>query len=314
MIALGAAMLIACGSKKVENNPADQPVSSAIENPVEFNADSAYAYIRAQVDFGPRVPNSEAHRKTSEWLERKLREFGGNVSVQSARLTAFDGTLLNAKNIIAQYNPEETDRTLLVAHWDSRPWADADPDIAKHSTPVDGANDGASSVGVILELARQFSLKNPGKGVDILFVDAEDYGSEGDDDSWALGAQYFVTHPFKPSYCPARVILLDMVGGENATFRREFFSQQNYPDLCDEIWSVAAASGYSNYFLNKLGGAVNDDHIHFIKSGIPAIDIIDYREDTGFHPTWHTSADNMQVISRPTLKAVGQTLINYIYR
>lgn len=310
-------MLMACGAKRAGDTTDDSAATdSEIQQAVRFDADSAYSYVSRQVAFGPRVPNTPAHKKASKWLSDELRRHGATVAELPATLTAFDGTKLEAVNIIGQFNPEKDDRTIFVAHWDSRPWADQDADASKHSVPVDGANDGASGVGVLLEIARQISLKNPEKGIDILFVDAEDYGADGDDESWALGARHFVENPFKAGYRPSRAIIVDMVGGNGATFLREYFSQQSAPALAQEIWDIAQASGYSGSFINRMGGAITDDHVEFIKAGIPAIDIIDYRLDgeQGFHPTWHTVADNMDIISREALEAVGQTLINYIYR
>jgi len=315
LLSLGSVMLMACGGRSVEKTPDESDAPKMVEV-VKFDCDSAYDYVKKQVDFGPRVPNTSSHKSASRWLASELRRHGASVTEMPAILTAFDGTRLETVNIIGQYNSDKEDRTLFVAHWDSRPWADADQDESKHKVAVDGANDGASGTGLLLEIARQFSMKNPGKGIDILFVDAEDYGTEGDDESWALGAKKFVEKPFKEGYLPSRVILVDMVGGMNATFMREYFSQQSAPSLAQEIWDIAAASGYSDYFINRMGGAVTDDHVQFIKTGIPAIDIIDYRieGEQGFFPQWHTTGDNMDVISKETLKAVGQTLVNYIYR
>lgn len=310
-------LLVACSSQKnqqqesiIKEGEVDMDNSSVI-----FEADSAYKYIEQQVNFGPRVPNTEAHRQCAKWLASELTRHGAIVHEQHAILKAFDGTKLNATNIIGQFNPEVENRLLLMAHWDCRPWADADPNPQNHTKPVDGANDGASGVGVLLELARLIGLSQTDKGIDILFLDAEDWGTEGDDESWALGARYFVNNPFKTGYFPTEAILLDMVGGHNAIFRRELFSEHYAPTLVDKIWAVAEQSGYSNTFSNETGGAITDDHIEFIKAGIPAIDIIEYNPytETGFNPTWHTVSDNMSAIDRTSLKAVGQTVINYIF-
>lgn len=304
--------LMSCTSDKAasESKQAEESASTPTAPVAQFSADSAYSYVERQVAFGPRVPGSAAHASAAAWLESELRRHGAEVIVQKAELTAFDGTKLPARNIFGQYQPEAADRLLLVAHWDSRPWADADADPAKHKTPVDGANDGASGVGVLLEVARQLAANRPERGIDILFVDAEDWGTDGDEESWALGAKYFVEHPIKPGYKPSEVIVLDMVGGTEARFPREYFSQQNAPALLDRVYAVAAASGYADLFPNEIGGAVTDDHLQFIKAGIPAVDIIDYRD--GFHPAWHTSADDMTAISRNSLQAVGQTVLNLI--
>ena len=279
-----------------------------------FNADSAYSFIQKQVDFGPRVPNTEAHKAAGNWLSDKLRGYGLNVIEQKANLKAFDGTMLNARNIFAQYNPDKKERVLLLAHWDCRPWADMDPDPAKKESPIDGANDGASGVGVLLEIARQLSQNKLDKGVDILLVDAEDWGTEGDDDSWALGTKYFAENPPVKGYSPVYAVLLDMVGGENAIFCREYFSEKAAPSLAEKIWQTAASLGYGNLFLNRLGSAVLDDHVQLIRAGIPAIDIIEYNPESenGFNAHWHTASDNMDGISKKTLEAVGNTLMLWI--
>lgn len=222
--------------------------------------------------------------------------------------------MLNARNIFGQYNPEATDRTLLLAHYDCRPWADEDPDPANHGKPVEGANDSASGVAVLLEIARQLNLNNPQKGIDILFVDAEDWGEEGDDDSWAMGTRYFANNPIIPGYSPSKAILLDMVGGKDAKFPVEYFSQQNAPELVNELWSTAALMGHGSRFPKKYGSAVTDDHVELIKAGIPAIDIIEYNPQSGFNPHWHTISDTIDNIDKNTLAAVGQTLLLWVVR
>lgn len=314
IILTAAAGLTACGAGR--GNTGDKAdsmeVSADTAVTVSFDADSAYSYVKKQVEFGPRVPNSDAHRLAGDWMVAELKRHGASVVEQRADIKAFDGTILHARNIFGQYNPEETDRTLLLAHYDCRPWADEDPDPAKHKTPVDGANDGASGVGVLLEIARQISIDNPGKGIDILFVDAEDWGSEGNDDSWALGARHFVKNPVIKGYRPSRVIVADMVGGRGASFPVEYFSQQSAPDLVNEIWSAARSAGYGQLFPMQLGGAVTDDHVEFIKEGIPAVDIIEYHTQQGFNPNWHTSSDNLANIDKNTLGAVGTTIMTYL--
>lgn len=311
---LATAILTACGT--AGGKTAGTQAAEAAELPAAvFDADSAYTYVERQVMFGPRVIGSEAHRKTAAWLEAELRRHGAEVTLQRTRLKGFDGADLDITNIIGQYNPQATDRLLLLAHWDCRPWADADSDESKHNTPVDGANDGASGVGVLLEIARQINADNPGTGIDILFVDAEDRGSHDYEDSWALGAQYFVSHPFREGYAPARAILLDMVGGRGARFYLEGFSMQGAPDLLQTLWATADAAGYGDRFPRQPGGAVTDDHVRLLQAGVPAVDIIEFdpNSENGFNATWHTSRDNMDNIDRETLKAVGQTVLNYIY-
>lgn len=318
-------MLMSCGAK------GSQQVSSAMkllaegESPVgtdvstqaplgNFQSDSVYQYLAKQVSFGPRVPNSDAHRRAGDWLSSELKRHGAKVTEQKMQLKAFDGTVLNSRNILGQINPDAKERILLLSHWDSRPWADKDPDPDKRSQPVDGANDGASGVAVLLEIARQLSLHPIQKGVDILFVDAEDWGTDGDDDSWALGTAYFVENPPSGFVMPQSAILLDMVGGKDAVFCREYFSERANPALAEEIWQTAHQLGYGEIFLNRMGSAIMDDHIQLIKAGIPAIDIIEYNPEnnTGFNPRWHTTSDNMEGISKATLGAVGQTLMAFL--
>ena len=280
----------------------------------DFDADSAYTYLEKQVNLGPRVPNTKAHRDAGDWLVAELQRHGLKVTEQKMQLKAFDGTVLDSRNIFGQFNTAAKERILLLSHWDSRPWADKDPDPAKRSLPVDGANDGASGVAVLLEIARVLSLNPIDKGIDILFVDAEDWGTEGDDESWALGTKYFVENPPIKGYSPQYAILLDMVGGDGATFCREYFSERSAPRLAEQVWQKAARLGYGEMFLNRMGSAILDDHVQLIKGGIPAIDIIEYHPESsnGFNPRWHTASDNLEGISKSTLEAVGATLIHFL--
>lgn len=314
-IILLMAFATGCGASKNKSEAVvDESDSTATGRVVpQFDADSAYEAVRWQVELGPRVPNTEAHRLAGDRMVELLQRYGAEVKEQRADLKAFDGTLLHARNIFGRFNPNAEDRTLLVAHYDCRPWADEDPDPAKRKQPVDGANDGASGVAVLLETARQLGLSNPGKGIDILLVDAEDWGTEGDEDSWAMGTRYFVNNPIIPGYLPTRVLLVDMVGGEGASFPVEYFSYQAAPDMVNKWRNAAISAGYGDLFPQTMGGAVTDDHVEFIKEGIPAIDIIEYHPSSGFNPHWHTTSDNLSNISKETLKAVGQSLLEFIY-
>lgn len=310
-----AAGLMSCSGKGAQSDAsATADAAPAMAPKATFDADSALSYVKRQVDFGPRVGNTEAHRKTAQWLENELRRHGAEVTLQKMKLDSWDGVALDAVNIIGQYNPQASDRLLLLAHWDTRPWADSDPDAANHKTPVDGANDGASGVGVLLEIARQLAAAKTDKGIDILFVDAEDRGNHDDEESWALGAKYFVEHPFKEGYLPSQAILLDMVGGRGAKFYYEGFSMQGAPELLAMVWQYAKESGYGDMFIAAPGGAVTDDHVRLLQGGIPAIDIIEFDPNSpnGFNSTWHTLQDNISNIDPASLKAVGQTLLNYI--
>jgi Zn-dependent M28 family amino/carboxypeptidase len=322
LITLGA--FFSCGNNGNDNNgdktkDTVKPVSSIVP---AFNADSAYNFVKAQVDFGPRVPNTPAHKKCGDWLAAKLKEFGATVINQEVRLRAYTGTVLNSRNIIGVFNPNAPARIMLCSHWDSRPWSDHDPDSTKWKTPVDAANDGASGVGVLLEVARQIKAKNPNIGVDIVFFDAEDYGTaewekgEYPEDVWGLGSQYWAKNPHKANYSARFGILLDMVAVPNANFAKEGFSMQYAPDIVAKVWDAASRAGFSNTFVAAQGGMINDDHLYVNKfSGIPTIDIIhnDRNTRSGFFQYWHTSKDNMDSVDRNTLKAVGQTLLVVIY-
>ncbi len=307
-----------CKANVNTNGNSDSQLSedsnSTQEIAATFSADSAYIFVEKQVNFGPRVPNTSAHRLAGEWLAGKLSNYGASVINQTPVLTAFDGTPLKTRNIFAQFNPEAKERLLLLAHWDCRPWADEDSDPQKRHQPVDGANDGASGVGVLLEIARQLQLSAPRKGIDILLTDAEDWGSDGDDDSWALGTKYFSQNPPVRNYAPKEAILLDMVGGKDARFPKEFFSEKAAPNLNSAIWEIASELGYGNIFPATVESAVTDDHVKLIEVGIPTIDIIEYHPGKGFNSRWHTSEDNMEGISKETLETVGSIIMTYIKR
>ena len=290
---------------------------------IKFDADSAYAFTAAQCAFGPRTMNSEAHEKCLTWIADKFRQYGCSVKMQKADLKGYDGTILKSTNIMASYNPEASTRILLCAHWDSRPWADNDPDSANHRKPVMAANDGAIGVAVMLEVARVLSKDTTlNIGVDFVCFDAEDWGfpewETGDDpgDTWALGSQFFAAN--LPEGYEARYgILLDMVGGEGAQFYREGMSMKYAEAIVNKVWAAAKAAGYGSYFPESDGGYVTDDHVPMNEvAGIPTIDIIAYYPDcqqSSFGPTWHTVNDDMDHIDKNTLKAVGQTIIQVLY-
>ncbi len=293
-----------------------------------FNADSAMAFCQAQCDFGPRTMNSEAHERCGKWIADKFRQYGLEVINQKADLTGYDGTTLHATNIIASYKPEQTTRILLCAHWDSRPWADNDPDEANWQKPVMGANDGASGVAVMLEIARLLSTPDeqhpaPELGIDFICFDAEDWGtpqwSDAADNgnSWALGAQYWASNLHRDGYEARFGILLDMVGGQGARFYEEGMSKYYAPHIVRKVWRAAKVVGFESFFLRRDGGGVTDDHVPVNeKARIPTIDVIAYYpecQQSSFGPTWHTVLDDMDHLDRTTLQAVGQTMVQVLY-
>ena len=280
-----------------------------------FNADSAYAFLKAQVDFGPRVPGTKAHAACAEYLVSKLSSYGWQVQVQNGSIRTYDGKNFNLKNIIASWKPENNERVLLLSHWDTRHIADQD--TVGRDKPGDGADDGGSGTAVLVELARQLSISKPNVGVDILLDDIEDYGdqSRNDEDTWCLGTQYWARNPHKPGYVAQYGILLDMVGAKNATFPKEGNSTEYAPYVVKKIWNKAAHLGYSNYFVFQDASAITDDNYYIITdANIPCADIINMNASTGrFGAHHHTHNDNMNIIDKATLKAVGQTLLEVVW-
>ena len=327
MIALLIVALIAGAAFNfLPSNKAEVSETEEIEKvqPVgpDFNADSAYIYLQEQCDFGPRTMNSTAHDKCEKWIIQKFEQYGCKVTTQKATLNGYDGTPLRSTNIIASYNPEATTRIMFCAHWDCRPWADNDPDSTNWHKPIVAANDAASGVGVMIELARILKGSGLELGVDFICFDAEDYGTpqwfEGEDpgDTWALGAQYFANN-LPEGYAPRYGILIDMVGGVGAKFYREGMSMQYAPAIVKKVWNAARQVGYGSYFPKDDGGMITDDHIPVNQTAnIPCIDVIPYYPDcaqSSFGPTWHTIADNMDNIDKNTLKAVGQTMVQVLF-
>lgn len=323
-LALIALLLVfSCGRERERKaNSSEKP--ERIVNVPGFNADSAYYFVKKQVNFGPRVPNTAAHKQAGDYFINTLESFGAVVQVQEFESTTFDGKKLNLRNIIASFSPEKPKRILLAAHWDTRPFADKDDQ--NKEKPIDGANDGGSGVGVLLEIARVLhGNASPEAGIDIILFDGEDWGEkEGQSqthhlpqglDSWyCLGSQYWSKHKHKANYSAFYGILLDMVGGTNAQFYREGYSLEFAPTVVQNVWNRAEKLGYSHVFVKRNQGYVIDDHLFVNQyAKIPMIDIISHDPATGFGSFHHTHDDNMDLISKETLKAVGQTLLHVIY-
>lgn len=323
ILACTTVLYTSCSLKGSTGNGQVESTEDISTTTPDFIADSAYQYIADQVSFGPRVPNTKAHLECSEYIASKLESFGAKVTIQEAEVSAFDGTRLKIRNIIGEFQPEKSSRVMLFAHWDSRPFADHDPDPTKRDIPIEGANDGASGVGVLLEIARHLAAYPTNPGIDIILFDAEDYGQPDhrslpyQPDSWCLGSQYWGKNPHKKNYYARFGVLLDMVGAKNALFYREQYSEQTALRWVDRIWNIARDLGYGGTFVFGKGGMITDDHVYVNRlRGFPCVNIIQYdpTSRTGFGAYWHTHDDTMDNIDRNTLKAVGQTVMELIYR
>lgn len=282
-----------------------------------FNADSAYLFLERQVLMGPRNPNSEGHQKTREYLLTKLRQYAGTRSVFAQNFThvGYEADTLRLTNIIAAFNPKSSDRIMLCAHWDTRPRAEKD--TQNPDQPILGADDGGSGVAVLLELARLMSRQSPEIGIDIILFDGEDYGKSGSLEQYFLGSRYWANNPPVPGYKPRFGILLDMVAGVDARFPKERHSVQYAPALVNEIWSIAEEKDYEDIFVDRQGAFISDDHVVINRIlNIPTIDIIRHEpgtEEVVFAPYWHTQNDDLDIISKETLEAVGKVMAELIY-
>ncbi len=310
--------------RKKEEKPLD--IEDKSVSVPHFNADSAWFFIKTQVDFGPRVPNTPSHLACGNYLVDKLEKYGGEVVVQEFREEAYNGEILYLRNIIGTFYPERSKRILLTAHWDTRPVADKDSiDIEK---PIPGANDGGSGVGVILEIARIISLiAPPNAGIDVIFFDGEDYGepSAYKHDAlnysskiwWCLGSQHWSKNKHRKNYMAYFGVLLDMVGARDAKFYKEGGSMQFAPKVVQKIWDAGHRLGYGKYFVQSRSPGITDDHVFINRDAkIPTINIVEYDPDSPdsyFADYHHTHRDDMEIISKETLNAVGQTLLHVLY-
>ena len=310
-------LFVSCSTDKRTNT--NKKTKHEISTP-QFNSDSAYYFVEEQVDFGPRVISTKAWDECSKYLANKLSSYNAKVKIQEAPVKTYDGKDHILRNIIASFSVEKNNRIALFAHWDSRHIADHDSINTKQ--PILGANDGGSGVGVLLEIARNINNQNPKIGVDIILFDAEDYGQPENsqypimNDSWCLGSQYWSKNPHVNNYYAQYGILLDMVGGKDASFRHESLSAYYASNILEKVWNMAHKIGYSDYFIFKSSPQIMDDH-YYVNTvlGIPTINIIEFDPSTktNFNKHWHTHADNMDNVNKQTLKAVGQTVLNIIY-
>ena len=318
-------LMASCGTDREKKQTSSQEKLPENVLVPAFNADSAYRFVEKQVAFGPRIPNTPAHRQAGEFFVEVLKDYGANITVQEFQAETFDGRKLNLKNIVASFNPQKSKRILLGAHWDTRPFADKDPENPQAT--FQGANDGASGVGVLLEIARVLSTSElPDVGVDMILFDGEDWGEKHGEQGrkplpdelqewWCLGSQHWSKNKHRPNYSAYYGILLDMVGAKDAQFHREGYSMEFAPGIVRKVWDHAQRLGYSHVFIPKTQEPVTDDH-YFVNTiaRIPMINVVHFEPGIGYFGDFHHSQkDNLDLISKETLRIVGTTVLNTLY-
>jgi hypothetical protein len=304
-------LVIGCNGPSQESETTE--VEATIKTP-NFDSEKAYQYVAKQVGFGPRVPSSKGHEACAQWLISQLNASCDTVIIQPFEAKTYDGKTHACKNIIGSINPNNTNRIILCAHWDTRHMADKD--TKNQNQPILGANDGGSGVGVLLALAEAIHSQKPTLGIDFILFDAEDYGKNDDEASWCLGSQYWSSHMHRDGYSAKFGVLLDMIGGKEATFFKESWSQLYARNLVSQVWEIASILGYSKNFIYQDGGGITDDHAYMnTVAKIPTIDIIHTTMDQGGFPSYHhTHADNMDAVDKQSLKAVGDVMMQLIYK
>lgn len=311
LVLLVAAMCMSCGRQ----------VKQASVERHAFSGDSAYAFVEQQLAFGPRVPNSKGHMDCAVWLVQQLQRYGAQVELQKGTLLNYANRPQPIINIIGHFAPDSAaERIILFAHYDTRAWCDEEELYEDRAYNVPGANDGASGVAVLLEVARQLGQDSIRKPVDIVFFDCEDQGTPHTytgvqrEDTWCLGSQLFAMQYPNRAERYRFGILLDMVGAPNAVFPREMFSLQYAQNYVELIWRRAHALGYGRYFSDKMAYPITDDHYYLNLAGIPCVDIIHYdiSNGTGFADWWHTRQDDIQNVDKNTLQAVGEVVLSVL--
>ena len=317
---IAACLLVLAGCKNKETKPAaTQAVDYTQVATPEFSVDSAYSYAVAQLAFGNRTPGSKAWEQCAAYIAAQMQYWCDTVIIQPFKATLWDGTMVPGRNIIASLNPQASKRVLLAAHWDSRQWADHDPDEGNHRKPVPGANDGASGVAVLMEMARVMSQMPPSVGVDFIFFDVEDQGQPEwadnyEDNTWCKGSQFWAQNRHMPAYTAVYGVLFDMVGTAQPRYTKEQVSRHYAPGLTDKLWGAAAAMGYGNIFVAQNTDPILDDHLYVNQiAGIPMVDIVQNSGTTSFFTHWHTTTDNLNNLSAETMRIVATVTMKTIY-
>jgi glutaminyl-peptide cyclotransferase len=299
-----------CANKKQNDAPQPERAAATVSVP-QFDGKQAFRYLTAQTDFGPRNPGSQGHAACLRYFQEELAKFADAVNLQPFTAADYRGTSYRMSNVIASFNLSASDRILLSAHWDTRPWADEDPDPANHTKPILGANDGASGIAVLLELARLLKHHPPPIGVDMVFFDGEDLGIHGSNDHWSLGSKYFARNK-TPGFRPRFGINIDMIGDAQLEITREPYSEQFAPAVVRLIFSTARLLGVSQ-FVDRAGTPTYDDHIPLNEAGIPTANLIDFNYPDASNRYWHTMEDTADKCSPESLEAVGKVLAHIIY-
>lgn len=272
----------------------------------EFDGEAAFHFVERQLAFGPRIPGTPAHRAMGDWLDSLLTGLADTIIVQAWQHVTLKGDTLPMRNFLARFNPAAAERVLYLAHWDTRPASGPDTGL-DFNQPVPGANDGASGVAVLLGVAQALRATPPEVGVDLLFVDGEDYGIFSEERDVLVGTRYYVENQ-PPGPPPRFAVLFDMVGDKDLKLPPEGYSMTGAPEVVDRVWSTAEALGYSAWFPRSGGIAINDDHIPLQHAGIAAIDVIDfdYGPDNSW---WHGPGDTLDKVSAASLKIVGDVAV-----
>jgi len=276
------------------------------KSPVEFNGRTALTYVEKQMSFGPRIPNKPGHQQEADWLLAELRARADTVIVQEITHRLRNGEMLHLRNFFARFRPEATERVLFLAHWDTRPMADKSANLAQQRMPVPGANDGASGVAVLLGVADALKARPPASGVDLLFVDGEDYGDFADTSDVLIGSRWFAAHQ-PPGYQPLFAVLFDMVGDKDLQIYQEGQSLAFAPEVVQRVWRVAAERGHDRQFIPSVRHTLTDDHVSLQKAGIHAIDVVDFD-----YPYWHTTEDTIDKVSAESLQIVGDVAVSLV--
>ena len=272
----------------------------------EFNGTTAFGYVQKQMSFGPRIPNTPGHQQEADWLLAELRQRADTVIVQEITHKLKNGVTLHLRNFVARFRPQATDRILFLAHWDTRPMADQAKNLGEQRMPVPGANDGASGVAVLLGVADALKARAPtgATGVDLLFVDGEDFGDFADTNDVLIGSRWFASHLPGRGYQPLYAVLFDMVGDKDLQIFQEGQSVAGAPEVVQRVWRVAADLGYAHQFVPSVRHTLTDDHVSLQKVGIHTIDVVDFD-----YPYWHTTEDTIDKVSGESLQIVGDVAV-----